>query len=230
MLLGNSEHVADDRDRQAEGKILDQVHVALARNAIQSLVDHLLNARTHVLDPARRKRFHHQAAQPRVVGRILLQHPVAHAAKNGLLEDLGSIAPAGALDKILAEAPVAQNQAGFGMAAGDESAERGEVHRIGGAQPFIMRIWISNELRRQRVKERLGRRSLNMLVHGPSAIRFISNEIKPTSRGCGQVRRCRVLVGQAAASIKVSVPGATGPPPPVPCLGKPARSPPRIVR
>ena len=93
MLLGNSEHVADDRDRQPERKILDQVHMALVDNAIQRFIDDLLDARTHVLDPARGKRFHDQAAQPRVVGRILLQHPVAHAAEDRLLHDLRSIAP-----------------------------------------------------------------------------------------------------------------------------------------
>jgi len=45
--------------------------------------------------------------KPGVVGRILLQHPVAHAAEDRLLHDLRSIAPDGALDIILAEALVA---------------------------------------------------------------------------------------------------------------------------
>ena len=123
MLLGNSEHVADDRDRQPERKILDQVHVALARNAIQRLVDDLLDARTHVLDPARRERLHHQPAQARVVGRILLQHPVAHAAEDRLLHDLRAIAPLRPFDEILAEALVAQNETDLGVAARDKHAE-----------------------------------------------------------------------------------------------------------
>ena len=63
MLLGNPEHVADDRDRQPERKILDQIHVSLADDAIQRFIDDLLDARTHVLDPAGGKRFHDQAAQ-----------------------------------------------------------------------------------------------------------------------------------------------------------------------
>ena len=87
--------------------------------AIERFIDDLLDARTHVLDPARGKRLHHQAAQARVVGRILLQHPMAHAAKDRLLHDLRSIAPHRPLDIILAEALVAQNQTGFGVPAGD---------------------------------------------------------------------------------------------------------------
>jgi len=39
------------------------------------------------------------------------------------------------------------------------------VHRIGGAQPLVMRIGIANEFRRQRVEKRRAIRSLNMLVH-----------------------------------------------------------------
>ena len=165
MFLGNSEHVADDRDRQPEREILDQVHVALGRDAIQRLVDDLLDARPHVLDPARGKGFHHQAAQAGVIGRILLQHPVAHAAEDRLFHDLRAVAPLGPLDVVLAEALVAHHQADLGMAAGDVGPERRQMHRIAGAQPLVMRIGIANELRRQRIEQRLGYGGLSMLVH-----------------------------------------------------------------
>ena len=72
MLLGNSKHVAYDRHRQPKRKILDQIHVALTDDGIERFVDDLLDARTHILDPARGKGLHHQAAQPGMVGRILL--------------------------------------------------------------------------------------------------------------------------------------------------------------
>ena len=89
MLFGNSEHVADDGDRQAEGKILDQVHLALRNDAVEGFIDDLLDARTHVLDPAGGKGLDHEAAQTGVVRRILLQHPVAHAAEDRLFHDFG---------------------------------------------------------------------------------------------------------------------------------------------
>ena len=149
MLFGDPEHVADDGDRQAECEILDQVHLPLGNDPVERLVDDLLDARAHVLDPARGERLHHQPAQAGVVGRILLQHHVAQAAEDRLFHDLGAIAPDGALDMILAEALVAHHETGLGMPAGDEHAERREMHRIGGAQPLVMRIGIADEFRRQ---------------------------------------------------------------------------------
>ena len=163
MLLGDAEHVADDGDRQAECVILDQVHPALGNDPVERLVDNLLNARAHVLDPARGERLHHQPAQPRVIGRILLQHGKREVAEHRLLHDVGAIAPFRALGIVLAEALVAQHQADFGVATGDEHAKRRQMHRIQRAHPLIMRIGIANELGVQRVEQR---DSLNMFVHG----------------------------------------------------------------
>ena len=50
---------------------------------VERLVDDLLDARAHVLDPARGERLHHQAAQAGMVRRILLQHPVAMLRNTG---------------------------------------------------------------------------------------------------------------------------------------------------
>jgi hypothetical protein len=166
MLFGNSEHVADDGDRQAEREILDQVHLPLRDDAIERLVHDLLDARAHVLDPARGERLHHQPAQAGVVRRVLLQHPVAHAAEYRLVHDLRAVAALGALDVILAEPLVAHHEADLGMAAGDVHAERRQVHRVGGAHPLVMRIGIADEFRRQRIEQRRAGGSLNMLVHG----------------------------------------------------------------
>ena len=166
MFVGDSEHVTDDRDRQAERKILDQVHLAFRNDPVERLIDDLLDPRTHVLDPPRGESFHHQPAQPGVVRRILLQHPVAHAAKDRLFHDLRPIAPRCPIDEILAEALVAQNETGLRVPAGDESTKGRDVHRIGSAQPLVGRIGIANEFRCKRVEKRLGCRGLNMLVHG----------------------------------------------------------------
>src|SRR3954470_1281048 len=67
---------------------------------------------------------------------------------------------------LLAETLVADHEARLGVVAGDEYAERGQMHRIGGAHPRVVRIGIADELRRQWIEERFARRSLNMLVHG----------------------------------------------------------------
>jgi hypothetical protein len=70
--------------------------------------------------------FHNQPAQARVIGRVLLQHPVAHAAIDRLVHDLRTEAPRHATHEVLAEAPVAQDLGDVGVAAGDEepSGER----------------------------------------------------------------------------------------------------------
>ena len=69
----------------------------------------VLDARAHVLHPAGRKGLHHQPAQARVIGRVLLQHPVAHAAIDRLVHDLRTEAPRHATREVLAEALVAQD-------------------------------------------------------------------------------------------------------------------------
>ena len=79
-------------------------------DAIDDLIDDLLNARAHILDAPRRKGAHHETAQAAVVGRIELQHPVAHAAIDRFLENLWAGAPAHPADKILAETLVAQDR------------------------------------------------------------------------------------------------------------------------
>ena len=58
-----------------------------------------------------------------MVGRVLLQHPVAHAAVDRLLHHLLAEAPRHAADKVLAETLVAQDVADVGVAAGDEEAQ-----------------------------------------------------------------------------------------------------------
>src|SRR4029077_20596588 len=161
-------HVADHGDREAEGEIGDQVHAAAGFDAVDDPVDDLLNARAHILDAAGRKGAHHEPTQAGVVGRILLQHPVAHAAVDRLLENLRAVAPAHPAGKILAETLIAQDGGDVGMPAGNIEAERREVHGGGFTQPLVVRIRIGNELRRQRIEERRACDRLYLLVHGRS--------------------------------------------------------------
>ena len=168
VLLGNAEHVADDGDRQAESEILDQVHVALLDDGVDGLVDDRLDAGPHVLDAARGEGLHHESAQAGMIRRILLQHPVAHAAEDRLVHDLGTVAANRAIDIVLAETLVAHHEAHFGMTACHIRAMDAEMNRVRSPHPRIMRIGIADELRRQRIEQRLGCGGLHMLVHGTS--------------------------------------------------------------
>ena len=119
--------------------------------------------------------------------------------KTGSSMICGSITPDRAIDEILAEALVAQNETGLGMPARDERTERRQMHRIGGAQPLVMRIGIANEVRRQRIEERPGRRGLNMLVHDTLdavSVRF-GGGLSPQAGGYRQAASCYVLAAAA---------------------------------
>jgi hypothetical protein len=99
--------------------------------------------------------FHHQPAQARVIGRVLLQHPVAHAAIDRLVHDLRTEAPRHATHEVLAEALVAQDLGDVGVAAGDEEAERRAMHRFDCAQAMEVGVGVGNDLGRKRIEERL---------------------------------------------------------------------------
>ena len=142
--------------------------MALRRHAIERPIDDLLDARAHVLHPPRGEGLHHQAAQAGVIGRVLLQHPVAHAAVHRLVEDVSAVPPRHSADEVLAEAPFAQHEADIVVTAGDEEAERRAMDGIARAQIVVVRVGVTDELRRQRIEVRLGTRGLQHLVHDAS--------------------------------------------------------------
>jgi hypothetical protein len=79
----------------------------------------LLNARAHVLDTPRSKRADNKTAQPAMIGRIELQHPVAHTAIDRFLKNFGPGSPGHSANEILAKAFVAQDFGDVGMATRD---------------------------------------------------------------------------------------------------------------
>ena len=171
LLLGDAQHLADHDHRQPVGKVGDQVHSALRCDAVDRLIDDLLDAWTHLIDPARRESLHHEAAQARVVGRIELQHPVPHAAVDRLLHHLRPEAPRHATHEILAEPLVAYCEADVGMPACHEEAQRRLVHRVLRAQAVVVGVGVGDHRRRHRIEERLRLGGLKRLIHGapPSA-------------------------------------------------------------
>jgi hypothetical protein len=132
-LLRDAQHVADHGHRQPESEVRDEIHPAARFYAIDDLIDDLLNARAHILDAPRSKRADHETAQAAMVGRIELQHPVAHAAIDRFLENLWPGSPGHSADEIFAEAFVAQDLADVSMTARNIESERRQVHRIGHA-------------------------------------------------------------------------------------------------
>ena len=60
VLLRDAEHVADHGDRQPEGEIRDEIHMAARLYAVDDLIDDLLNARAHVLDTPRNDNIRHR--------------------------------------------------------------------------------------------------------------------------------------------------------------------------
>ena len=124
MLVGDAEHLADHGHRKPESEVGDEIHVTARLDAIDDLIDNLLNARAHVLDPLGGKGPYHQTPQAPMIGRILLQHPAAHAAIDRLLENLRPVAPGHAADEILAEAFVAKDRGNIGVPARDVEAAR----------------------------------------------------------------------------------------------------------
>jgi len=117
-------------------------------------VDDVLDARAHVLDPARGEGLDDEAAQAGVIGRVLLQHPMAHAADYGLLHDLGGRSGGCcARPKSLPKRLFAQHEARLGVTAGNEGAMRVDVHRVHGAQPRVIRIGVADEFGRQWIEK-----------------------------------------------------------------------------
>jgi len=99
VLDGHAEHLADHRDGDRVGELLDQIHRAGRLGARDEAVDDLLDARAQPLYDARGECLAHEAAEPRVVRRIAVRDfgesgdPVALYKKFGL-----------SIDNIVAEA------------------------------------------------------------------------------------------------------------------------------
>ncbi len=74
VLDGNAEHLADDDDGQGVRELLDQVHRVPALDAREEAVHDALDVRAQPLHHARGERLAHEAAEPRMVRRVAIQH------------------------------------------------------------------------------------------------------------------------------------------------------------
>ncbi len=169
VILGDAQHVADHDHRQAMGEIAHDVHLALVGHAIELLVDDLLDARPHVGDAAGGEGLGHQAAQPRMVGRVLHQHGAGEARDGRLVHAIGTaVAALHVAHEVLAEALVAQGESHVVVARDQpETLWRLEDGRRF-AQAAIERIGVGDEGRIERIE--LERRAVHdgrgHVVHG----------------------------------------------------------------
>ena len=71
---GNAEQLGDHRDRQREGELRDEVHLAGGRDAVDQLVGDLLDPRPQPFDHARCERLRDEAAEAQVVFAVAVEH------------------------------------------------------------------------------------------------------------------------------------------------------------
>ena len=67
-----------------EGKVLDNVHPAIALDRVEQCVHRRFDAAPHPLDDARGKRLVDQASQPRMVGRVGVEQSDGEVLLEGL--------------------------------------------------------------------------------------------------------------------------------------------------
>ena len=75
VRLRDPEQLGDDRHRQRLDVVRDQVDLAGAGARVEQPVDDGLDPRPHRLDRPRRERLEHEPPQPRVIGRLEVEHP-----------------------------------------------------------------------------------------------------------------------------------------------------------
>ena len=141
----------------------------LVGHAIELLVDDLLDARPHVGDAAGGEGLGDQAAQPRMVGRILHQHGAGEAGDGRLVHAVGvAVAALHVAHEILAEALVAQGESHVLVARDQPEALRRLEDGRRLAQAAIERIGVGDEGRIERIE--LERRAVHHgrghVVHG----------------------------------------------------------------
>ena len=169
MILGDAQHVADHDHRQAMGKIAHDIHLALAGDTVELLVDDLLDARPHVGDAAGGEGLGHQPAQPRMVGRVLDQHGARETGDRRLVHAVGgAVAALHVAHEVLAEALVAQGESHVLVACDQPETLRRLENRRRLAQAAIERVRIGDEGRIERIE--LERRAVHdgrgHVVHG----------------------------------------------------------------
>ena len=76
VLVADAQHRRDDRQRQRDSHVVDQVDRLAAPlfHLVQQLGHDALDLAGHLLHPARRERLVHQPAQPGMVGIVLVDH------------------------------------------------------------------------------------------------------------------------------------------------------------
>jgi hypothetical protein len=110
VFCGHAEQLGYDGDRQGEGVVVDQVHLAPVLDRVQQPVGYRLHARAHSLDQARRESSGDQRPQALVVGWVHVEHvPAQRLHHRGYRRDLGELLGGESLAPVLYETRVFQD-------------------------------------------------------------------------------------------------------------------------
>ena len=144
----DTQHVADDNDRQRVREQPHQITFAGADEVVDQIVGDAPNPFSHAFDTPRIKRFDHQAPQPRMVGRILQQHCGGKPGDGRVFHGFGALFRADIRILGMTQALIAQRAGNVLIPRQDPRAGVRHVqNRMVLAQKPVGRIRIGNEFR-----------------------------------------------------------------------------------
>ena len=148
VAVGHAEHLRDDRERQGEREVADDVGLILGRHRVQRGVDELLDPRPQLVDHLRREGLRHQPAQAGVVGWVDVEDrvraPFLGLGRRLLGEHLHARRRRGVVD-LHAERRVAQNAHDVVVPEEDPHLERAAVHRVVLAERLVLPVRVVEE-------------------------------------------------------------------------------------
>ena len=147
ILTRHAEQLADDRNRQRIGKIVDDIEPALVAVSVEQLVDEGHDPVVHGVDAGRGELTHHQPSQPIVLRRIEEEEWARFDPLRADKRNLG-------LTLVLAHSWVVQQCGDIGIAADGEEAIRQRGDRSL-AQPGVERVRVGTVDRVEDLREKI---------------------------------------------------------------------------
>jgi hypothetical protein len=164
------EQLADDVDGQPEGERLDEVD--RPRHRVEQIVDHALDRRPQRLHPAGGERAAHEAAQPRVVGRVDDQHAGEEVLERGPLAPVRVADERQHVRRRVGEAGIAGQRRAVGVPRDDQRAVDRPHDRRDLAQPVVAGIRILAPDHRGELREEL-------VYSGPATMLVTTASLRP---------------------------------------------------
>ena len=148
VAVGHAEHLRDDRERQGEREVADDVGYISRRHLLQRVVDERLDPRPKLVDHLRREGLRHQPAQAGVVGWVDVEDRVRAAFLRLGRRLLGEHLHARRRRRIVdlhAERRVTQDAHDVVVPEQDPHLERASVHGIVLAERPVLPVRVVEE-------------------------------------------------------------------------------------